>query len=57
MCCIVGIPIGIVMGRSKAAPAVITPILDVMQTLPSFVYLLPIVVVFGIGEAAAVIVR
>jgi glycine betaine/proline transport system permease protein len=56
MCCIVGIPIGIVMGRSKAASAVLTPILDVMQTLPSFVYLLPIVVVFGIGEAAAVIV-
>jgi glycine betaine/proline transport system permease protein len=56
MCCLVGIPIGIVMGRNNAASAVITPVLDVMQTLPSFVYLLPIVVVFGIGEAAAVIV-
>jgi glycine betaine/proline transport system permease protein len=56
MCCLIGIPIGIVMGRSKAASAALTPVLDVMQTLPSFVYLLPIVVVFGIGEAAAVIV-
>ena len=56
ICLIVGIPIGIWMGRSKRATAVITPILDGLQTLPSFVYLLPITLFFSIGVAAAVIV-
>jgi glycine betaine/proline transport system permease protein len=56
LCAIIGIPIGILMGRSRVTAAIITPILDVMQTLPSFVYLLPVIVIFGIGEAAAVIV-
>ncbi len=56
ICAVVGIPIGITMGSSSIVSAVITPVLDVMQTLPSFVYLLPIVVVFGIGPAAAAIV-
>ena len=56
ICLIIGIPIGIWMGRSKRATAVITPILDGLQTLPSFVYLLPITLFFSIGVAAAVIV-
>jgi glycine betaine/proline transport system permease protein len=56
ICLIIGIPTGIWMGRSKRAAGAITPILDGMQTLPSFVYLLPITLFFSIGVAAAVIV-
>jgi glycine betaine/proline transport system permease protein len=56
ICLIIGIPTGIWMGRSKRATSVITPILDGFQTLPSFVYLLPITLFFSIGVAAAVIV-
>ncbi len=56
ICLGIGIPIGIWMGRSKRATSVITPILDLLQTLPSFVYLLPITLFFSIGVAAAVIV-
>jgi glycine betaine/proline transport system permease protein len=54
--CAIGIPLGIWMAHSKVVNAIMTPILDVMQTMPSFVYLLPFVVVFGIGTAAAIMV-
>ncbi|MDQ3155924.1 MAG: ABC transporter permease subunit [Actinomycetota bacterium] len=56
ICLLIGIPTGIWMGRSKRATSAITPILDGLQTLPSFVYLLPITLFFSIGVAAAVIV-
>lgn len=56
ICLVIGIPIGIWMGRSRRATSAITPILDGLQTLPSFVYLLPITLFFSIGVAAAVIV-
>ncbi|WP_208588864.1 ABC transporter permease [Gracilibacillus suaedae] len=46
---IIGIPAGIWMSKSKWAQAIITPILDFMQTMPAFVYLIPAVVFFGIG--------
>lgn len=52
---LVGIPLAIIMARSKGARSVITPILDVMQTLPTFTYLLPMMLLFGIGAAAATI--
>ena len=45
-----GIPIGIAMSISDRARAAITPILDVMQTMPSFVYLIPVVMLLGIGK-------
>ena len=45
-----GIPIGIAMSKSDRARAAITPILDVMQTMPSFVYLIPVVMLLGIGK-------
>ena len=45
-----GIPIGIAMSNSDRARAAITPILDVMQTMPSFVYLIPVVMLLGIGK-------
>ncbi|GMA70931.1 hypothetical protein GCM10025879_21790 [Leuconostoc litchii] len=46
---VIGVPVGIVMAKSDKAQVVIKPILDVMQTMPSFVYLIPAVAFFGIG--------
>ncbi|MDX8044428.1 proline/glycine betaine ABC transporter permease [Gracilibacillus sp. S3-1-1] len=46
---IIGVPVGIWMSKSKWAQTIITPILDFMQTMPAFVYLIPAVVFFGIG--------
>ncbi|MCK5931111.1 glycine betaine/proline transport system permease protein [Fulvimarina manganoxydans] len=46
---VIGLPIGILMSRSDKVQAAINPILDVMQTMPSFVYLIPIVMLLGIG--------
>jgi glycine betaine/proline transport system permease protein len=51
----IGLPLAIWMAHSGRARAVLTPILDVMQTLPSFAYLLPLMLLFGIGASAAVI--
>ncbi|HBR98246.1 MAG TPA: ABC transporter permease [Gammaproteobacteria bacterium] len=45
-----GLPLGILMARSDRARAVLTPVLDVMQTMPSFVYLIPVVMLLGIGK-------
>lgn len=50
LCIVLGIPIGIFMSRSDRAQAIITPVLDVMQTIPSFVYLIPVVMLLGIGK-------
>jgi glycine betaine/proline transport system permease protein len=50
-----GIPTGILMAQSKKARAIITPILDVMQTMPAFVYLIPVVMLLGIGKIPGVI--
>ncbi len=59
VCIVIGIPTGILCARSDYAWKVIRPTLDVMQTTPSFVYLVPVVMLFGIGTvpgAIAVIV-
>ena len=50
-----GIPIGILMARSDRARSVITPVLDIMQTMPAFVYLIPVVMLLGIGKIPGVI--
>ena len=52
---LLGIPIGIAMARSDRAQSVITPILDIMQTMPAFVYLIPVVMLLGIGRIPGVI--
>ncbi len=49
----VGIPIGIAMARSDRTQAIIKPILDGMQTMPSFVYLIPALMLFGLGRVPA----
>jgi len=54
-CIVVGIPLGIAAARSDRTAALIRPVLDVMQTIPSFVYLVPIVMLFGVGMVPAVI--
>ena len=50
ICIVIGIPIGIAMARSDRVQGLITPLLDVMQTIPSFVYLIPVVMLLGIGK-------
>lgn len=46
----VGLPLGLAMARSNRLQALVNPLLDVMQTLPSFVYLIPVVMLLGIGR-------
>jgi glycine betaine/proline transport system permease protein len=55
ICIVLGIPLGILMARSNGVQAVITPILDVLQTMPSFVYLIPVVMLFGVGKVPGAI--
>lgn len=52
---VVGLPIGIAMARSRHVQSFVNPILDVMQTLPSFVYLIPVVMLLGIGKVPGLI--
>ena len=51
---IIGVPIGILMAKSKTANTIFRPILDFMQTMPAFVYLIPAVAFFGIGMVPGV---
>lgn len=50
-----GIPLGILASQNNVAEKIIRPILDLMQTLPSFVYLIPAVMFFGMGKVAALV--
>ncbi|MCL6416115.1 proline/glycine betaine ABC transporter permease [Aestuariirhabdus sp. Z084] len=50
-----GIPIGIAMARSDRVQSIVTPALDIMQTMPAFVYLIPVVMLLGIGKIPGVI--
>lgn len=52
---IIGLPIGILMSRSDRLQAIMLPILDIMQTLPIFVYLIPFVMLFGPGKVPALL--
>ena len=55
LCISIGIPIGILMARSDRVQSLITPVLDIMQTIPSFVYLIPVVMLLGIGKVPGLI--
>lgn len=55
ICIVIGIPLGILMSKSDRTQSVITPILDIMQTIPSFVYLIPILMLLGIGKVPGLI--
>lgn len=51
---LVGIPLGILSARNDRLRAVLMPLLDIMQTMPSFVYLIPVLMLFGLGKVPAV---
>ncbi|WP_158782661.1 glycine betaine/L-proline ABC transporter permease ProW [Pantoea sp. BAV 3049] len=55
-CILIGLPLGIWLARSERAAKIIRPLLDAMQTTPAFVYLVPIVMLFGIGNVPGVVV-
>jgi len=55
ICISVGIPIGVVMSKSDRVEKAIVPVLDMMQTIPSFVYLVPILMLLGIGKVPGLI--
>ena len=55
-CIIIGTPLGILSARNNTFEVILRPVLDAMQTTPSFVYLVPIVMLFGIGNVPGIIV-
>lgn len=55
ICCVIGLPLGIAMARKKAVSVAVTPVLDLMQTMPAFAYLAPLALIFGIGASSAVV--
>ncbi len=54
-CAVIGIPLGILSAGSDRLWKLVRPILDIMQTIPSFVYLVPIVMLFGVGMTPGII--
>lgn len=54
VCMAIGLPLGVLGARSRIADNIMRPILDGMQTMPSFVYLLPGILFFGLGPAAGI---
>lgn len=52
---LIGIPLGVLMARVNWLRNIMMPVLDVMQTMPSFVYLIPVVMLFGLGKIPAII--
>lgn len=55
-CLLVGLPLGVLLASSERAERLMRPVLDAMQTTPAFVYLVPVVMLFGIGNVPGVIV-
>ena len=52
---VIGIPIGIAMARNDTVEAIVRPVLDLMQTMPPFVYLIPAAIFFGLGQVPGTI--
>ena len=50
---LLGFPLGIIMARNERLCRIFTPVLDIIQTMPSFVYLIPVLMLFGIGKVPA----
>jgi glycine betaine/proline transport system permease protein len=51
---IIGVPLGIIAARSNRFESIVRPVLDAMQTIPSMVYLIPVVMLLGVGKVPAV---
>ena len=56
VCAIIGLPLGILAGKNDRFESFIRPVLDTMQTIPAFVYLVPVVMLVGIGNVSGVVV-
>ena len=54
-CMLIGVPVGIAASRSNLFETILRPVLDIMQTIPSFVYLIPVVMLFGVGLTPGVV--
>lgn len=52
---LIGLPVGIGMSRNERVQSILKPVLDAMQTMPSFVYLIPALMLFGMGKVPAII--
>jgi glycine betaine/proline transport system permease protein len=55
ICLVIGAPLGILMAKSNKTQMILSPILDMMQTIPTFVYLIPIIMLLGIGKVPGLI--
>ena len=55
VCFVIGLPTGILMARNNRVSTVITPVLDIMQTMPPFAYLAPVALGFGIGPTTGIV--
>lgn len=55
MSCLFGIPLGVLVAKIKLVRRILVPVLDIMQTMPSFVYLIPAIMLFGLGKVPAVL--
>lgn len=55
LCVAIGMPLGVWMAKSDRVQSLVTPVLDVMQTIPIFVYLLPVLMLLGIGKVPGLI--
>ena len=55
LCVILGVPSGILSARNDRFDALLRPVLDLMQTMPSFVYLIPMLMLFGLGKVPAIL--
>nr|WP_246259304.1 ABC transporter permease subunit [Chelativorans oligotrophicus] len=53
--CLVGIPTGVLVAKVRVMRNILIPMLDIMQTMPSFVYLIPAIMLFGLGKVPAVL--
>ena len=56
VCAIIGLPLGILAGKNDRFERFVRPVLDTMQTIPAFVYLVPVVMLVGIGNVSGVVV-
>lgn len=55
LCIVIGIPLGVACARKQSLYSVVRPILDLMQTMPTFVYLIPVIAFFGIGKPPGIL--
>lgn len=56
ICIVIGLPLGVLTAKSRRLEALLRPVLDTMQTIPAFVYLVPVVMLIGIGNVSGVLV-